>query len=166
MIKTIGKYLLVLFVLIGSFAADFGSKKWAQKNLRNAPQVSAVKGFMELGFAENRGMVFGMLNHSRPTIVQKVLTVVRAIILVGVLIFIGLNITKPFLFLFPFVLLVSGASGNLYDTLFYGYVVDFIHIHLGNILDWPFFFNIADVYVLAGVVLLLFTGAGFSKKTV
>ena len=39
-----------------------------------------------------------------------------------------------------------GAAGNLIDPFLYGYVVDFIHIKAGNVLNWPFYFNVAGTY--------------------
>ena len=48
------------------------------------------------------------------------------------------------------VLVTAGAIGNYLDRLVRGYVVDFVYIH-----HWPVF-NVADVYITAGYVLLAF----------
>jgi signal peptidase II len=48
-----------------------------------------------------------------------------------------------------FALVVGGALGNLVDRAARGYVVDFIHVRW-----WPVF-NVADVGVVAGVLMLL-----------
>lgn len=48
-------------------------------------------------------------------------------------------------------ILLSGALGNFIDRVFRGYVVDFIYFCL---IDFPTF-NLADVYVVCGGVLLL-----------
>ena len=50
------------------------------------------------------------------------------------------------------VMFLAGASSNLADRLIYGYVRDFIDISLG------FVFNLADVLIVAGLVLMLFAG--------
>ena len=47
-----------------------------------------------------------------------------------------------------FALILSGALGNVIDRLMRGYVVDFIHLT-----RWPVF-NVADIAVVAGVILL------------
>lgn len=52
-------------------------------------------------------------------------------------------------------LIISGALGNLIDRLIYGYVVDFISVHFKNIYYFPIF-NVADVFVVVGTMLLLF----------
>ena len=49
-----------------------------------------------------------------------------------------------------YALLVAGAIGNALDRVRMGYVVDFIEIH-----RWPIF-NVADVAIVAGALLLAF----------
>lgn len=48
-----------------------------------------------------------------------------------------------------FILLISGGASNLIDRLLYGYVQDIIAISSTR-------FNLADIYILAGVILILF----------
>lgn len=50
-------------------------------------------------------------------------------------------------------LIIGGAIGNLYDRLSYGYVIDFIHFHVGN-WSWPIF-NIADMAISIGAIMLI-----------
>ena len=51
-------------------------------------------------------------------------------------------------------LVISGAIGNGIDRIYYGAVVDFVYFHVGDF-SW-YVFNIADVWVVAGVVGLLY----------
>jgi len=53
-------------------------------------------------------------------------------------------------------LILAGAFGNLYDRLVYGHVRDLIQITAhatvaGYTLQWPYVFNVADVYLVVGV---------------
>ncbi|KTF16307.1 signal peptidase II [Pseudoalteromonas sp. H105] len=51
-------------------------------------------------------------------------------------------------------LVLAGAIGNLYDRMYYGYVIDFLHFYYEN---WHFpAFNIADSAICVGAALLLF----------
>ena len=50
--------------------------------------------------------------------------------------------------------LLSGAVGNLIDRALYGYVIDFIDLHV-NSFYWPVF-NLADSFIFIGVVLIIF----------
>ena len=58
-------------------------------------------------------------------------------------------------------LLLSGAVGNLIDRAQYGFVVDFIDVHVNNFY-WPVF-NIADSLIFVGVALLIFERKSTSK---
>lgn len=50
--------------------------------------------------------------------------------------------------------MISGALGNLIDRIRYGYVIDFIHVHIRDVFSWPVF-NVADILIVAGIGLLL-----------
>ena len=58
-------------------------------------------------------------------------------------------------------LLLSGAVGNLIDRAQYGFVIDFIDVHVNNFY-WPVF-NIADSLIFVGVALLIFERKSTSK---
>lgn len=53
----------------------------------------------------------------------------------------------------PLVLIISGATGNVLDSFFYGHVIDMLHFVLGTY-SFPVF-NIADSCITVGVVLVL-----------
>jgi len=49
-------------------------------------------------------------------------------------------------------MILAGALGNLYDRILYGYVIDFLELHVRGYY-WPSF-NIADTSISIGVILL------------
>ena len=51
-------------------------------------------------------------------------------------------------------LVLGGGLGNLWDRLVRGEVIDFIHIKLWDPWSFPDF-NLADVFIVAGVGLLM-----------
>lgn len=53
-------------------------------------------------------------------------------------------------------LIIGGAVGNGIDRLAFGAVVDFVHFHAGSF-SW-YVFNLADVWIVAGVTGLLYDG--------
>jgi signal peptidase II len=164
--QKIVKYVLIVLVTIGGLSADFFSKKWALNDLRNAPAVTAIKGILDFGFAENRGMVFGIMNNKMNDTSKNSLVAIRVVILIGLTIFIAVSLKRSIIFLLPFLLFWAGAIGNLIDPFLYGYVVDFIHIQLFGILNWPFFFNLADAYVTIGIGLMLLNEFIVKKRPV
>jgi signal peptidase II len=52
-------------------------------------------------------------------------------------------------------LLVGGALANVADRLLYGYVLDFLNMSCCGI-DNPFVFNVADIFIFAGAIGLVF----------
>ena len=52
-------------------------------------------------------------------------------------------------------LLVGGALGNVIDRLWYGYVLDFLNMSCCGIRN-PFVFNVADIFIFAGAIGLVF----------
>jgi len=52
-------------------------------------------------------------------------------------------------------ILLAGAVGNLIDRFFLGFVIDFIDLHYQTFY-WPIF-NVADILISIGVVLLIFS---------
>ena len=62
--------------------------------------------------------------------------------------------------LFSFIL--GGALGNFFDRIYYFAVPDFIDIHF-NDFHW-FTFNIADIFITTGVILLIIEDLVLNKK--
>jgi signal peptidase II len=50
-------------------------------------------------------------------------------------------------------LILGGAIGNMYDRIRFGYVVDFLEVHIVHY-HWPDF-NVADSCIVVGACLLL-----------
>ena len=59
-------------------------------------------------------------------------------------------------------MILGGALGNIFDRIYYKAVPDFIDIHIGNF-HW-FIFNIADIFITLGVVLMIFLELFVSNK--
>ena len=136
--------ILAVAVLI---LLDQGTKFWALASLKPIHNMTLVEGFMDLTFVENRGVAFGMFSGQRWFIL-----LLTGIIAVGLIWF---YVTMPkkkeyFPLRVSLVLVLSGAIGNIIDRLFRGYVVDFFEF---TFFEWPVF-NVADIYVVVGVILL------------
>ena len=163
--NVIAKYLLMLLLMIGCCSADYHSKRWAESHLKGKQTVTVIKGLLDFGFVENRGMVFGILNKTMPEAGKKILVCFRIVILIALTIFMCRYRSRRLLFHVPFILIWSGAIGNLVDPFLYGHVVDFIHLRLGGFLDWPFFFNLADAYGTVGIAILLVFNSFIKSET-
>lgn len=129
------------------FALDQATKRMAAAGLKDKPSIPVIDHVFELSYVENRGAAFGILQNQKWLFV--VLTVVVA---AGVgWLFWKMPPEKRYL---PargcFSILMAGALGNLADRIRLGYVVDFFYFKL---IDFPVF-NMADIYVVASVVLM------------
>ena len=71
-------------------------------------------------------------------------------------------IKSDFLEKILFSIILGGATGNLYDRLIYFAVPDFIDFHIGDF-HW-FIFNIADIFITVGIILILIKDIIFKKK--
>lgn len=145
----------MIMIILGGCSSDQMSKKWALKNLKYKPTMIVVKNFLEFNYTENRGMVFGINNKSGNDLSKKILLIIRILLTIGLTAFVFLKRERELFFHLPFLLIIAGAIGNLIDLFSYGYVIDFIHMHAGKILDWPFLYNLADAYVCIGMGILI-----------
>ena len=61
-----------------------------------------------------------------------------------------------------FMLILGGAIGNLIDRVFYGYVIDFIHLFYRD-MHWPVF-NLADTAISIGAFYIFIDLLKFKKN--
>ena len=54
---------------------------------------------------------------------------------------------------YTFGIIIGGALGNFYDRIIYKSVPDFIDLHYNNF-HW-FTFNVADIFITVGIILLI-----------
>ena len=146
MTKRSGYLLLVAFFLL---ALDFFSKMWVVEifcgKMGVFHDVCGIDFCLER--VTNRGGAWGIFASS-----PYVLLTLRLIIFSGLLLYVlvgrrnqGGNIS--------FVLLLTGAFGNVLDFFCYGHVIDFLHFTFWGV-AFPVF-NFADVMIFFGVTLQL-----------
>ncbi|KGM97364.1 signal peptidase [Clostridium novyi A str. 4552] len=137
----------ILIIIVG-IILDRITKLWALKELSNGREIEVIKNFFSFNYLENRGAAFGIFQGK-----TALLVLVTLVVMIGVIYyFIKYKPTSKFIRL-GIALIVSGALGNLYDRIFYKYVVDFILIHYKNVYYYPTF-NIADILVVVGTIML------------
>ena len=130
-------------------AVDQLTKYLALVHLKPIHTTTVIENVLSLTFVENRGVAFGMFSGKRWLILLVTLCIVGAIIYY----YVHLPKTKEYAWMRgALILLCAGAFGNILDRMFRGYVVDFFQITL---FSWPVF-NVADIFVVAGVILLAY----------
>jgi signal peptidase II len=113
-------------------------------------QTHFINDFINLDLIWNTGIGFGLLSTNSLTIYNLTSFVIGLVIIVLLYFIIISKIINKLLFS----LIAGGAIGNLYDRVLFNAVPDFIDIHFKGI-HW-FTFNVADVFITCGVILLLF----------
>ena len=106
--------------------------------------------FLNFYLIWNTGIGFGLAS-LETNIYYHILTTIIAIINL-VLIFFLFKTKGTYAYLFA--LIIGGSLGNLFDRIYYYAVPDFIDIHLGDF-HW-FIFNVADIFVTAGIIGFIF----------
>ena len=143
-----------LAVALAVLALDQSSKGWLIHGFRlgDGPPVEILP-FLDIVLAWNPGISYSFFSAQGET---------------GRLVLLGLVLAAT-LFLLAWLwraadkatalalgLIVGGAVGNGCDRFIYGAVADFLHVRLGGFSPWGVF-NLADVAIVAGVMLLLYT---------
>jgi signal peptidase II len=117
----------------------------------SAPLLGPVA---SLTLTRNRGSAMGLLPGG-----GQFLAVVGAVVIVAI-VYLGPRYARASrLAWWGLSLLLGGALGNLVDRARLGYVVDFINFHV-----WPVF-NVADIAVVCGAILLVIALAGHREAT-
>ncbi len=137
------------------FGLDRLSKWWVveEMNLRELLYIEVVPPFLNFTMAWNRGVNFGLLNMGDDG--RWVLIALSVVIVAFVLWWAR---AKPgWIMAMGVGVLVGGALGNVWDRVAYGAVADFLNMSCCGIRN-PFAFNVADIAIFAGAVVLVLWG--------
>ena len=152
---------LIPSLLVGlvAFALDRGHKFY-QVDLAGwkGGEFVRVTDFFDYVLVWNTGVSYGLLD-GLPVLALAGIAVVAIAALA-----VWWVQTTDVLVRYGLMLAIGGAVSNALDRLLYGAVADFFHFHWQ---DWSFYiFNLADMAITAGVLLLIldFVGIGRPRK--
>jgi len=144
------KNLIIFSIISIVFFLDFVTKNYAITNLL-LNHSETINTYLNFTLAFNYGAAFSFLSDAGGW--QRWFFVIFSIIVVFFISYILIKDKESEYISYSLVL--GGALGNLYDRIFLGYVIDFIEFHY-NDFYWPIF-NIADIAISIGVILLLYS---------
>jgi signal peptidase II len=144
------KNLIIFSIISIVFFLDFVTKNYAITNLL-LNHSEAINTYLNFTLAFNYGAAFSFLSDAGGW--QRWFFVIFSIIVIFFISYILIKDKESEYISYSLVL--GGALGNLYDRIFLGYVIDFIEFHY-NDFYWPIF-NIADIAISIGVILLLYS---------
>ena len=123
----------------------------ARVMLNNRFENIEIFSFLNITFVRNTGISFGLFSNGG-LLNRYFFTILALIVGLTLLIIAFLNIDR--IARFSLLFISAGAIGNAIDRIYFGGVIDFIDFFLYN-LHWPAF-NLADIFITLGVILLLF----------
>lgn len=138
--------LVLMFLLI---MADQITKACAVNGLKGAEDIILIPGVLQLHYLENTGAAFSLFENKLSLFY---ITTPLLLILLFYLFIRTPNTRRFFMLFLTYVFLISGAIGNFIDRIFHHYVIDFIYFSL---IDFPVF-NVADIYVTCGILILFY----------
>ena len=138
-------YFLLLIIVIFTF--DRITKNFIIKSF--VEEIFYLNKFMNLDLVWNIGIGFGLLSYDS-LLAYNLITALIGLVVITLfyLMVISDNLDKLI-----FSIIIGGALGNLYDRLLYNAVPDFIDLHYNN-LHW-FTFNVADIFITLGVIIMV-----------
>jgi signal peptidase II len=138
---------LGLGVIAAVVAVDQLTKAVAEAKLPLGEAIDLLP-ILSIYRVHNTGIAFSMFTGSGAALIALMIAVSATVIIFWLRSHDGGRLAAT-----GFALILGGAIGNLIDRLRFGYVVDFLLLHIGG---WTLFvFNLADAALTLGPVLLL-----------
>ena len=152
--KNISSLIIVILV----FLIDRVSKYTILKLSQPIGELNiSVTSFLNFQLIWNDGIAFGLFSFEQ----ELYYSLLTALIIFITSIIVWLAYKAKGLEKISYLMIVGGSSGNIFDRIRYSSVPDFIDISINNF-HW-FIFNVADIFISIGVILLI-TLEFFKKK--
>ena len=153
------KKITIFYIAALIFTLDRLSKYFILELSNSVEKFNVpVTSFLNFNLVWNNGIAFGLFSFNE----QFYYNIITLIIIIITLIILFFAVKSNGLERIGFSMIFGGSLGNIFDRLYYTAVVDFIDIHINNI-HW-FIFNIADIFISLGVIVLILLE--FFKKKV
>ncbi len=105
--------------------------------------------FLNFNLVWNSGIAFGLFSFNQ----NVYYNIITLIIILVILVIIWITFKSKGLEKICYLMIIGGSFGNLFDRLYYSSVIDFIDISYNNF-HW-FIFNVADIFITLGVIILI-----------
>ena len=150
--------IIPLVVTIIVFILDRASKIKIISQQEKSSGSIFINDYLNLDLIWNTGISFGLLSQNANIYYHLISLVIFSVIIF----LIYLVIKATFIEKILYSLILGGAIGNLSDRLIFFAVPDFIDFHINNF-HW-FTFNIADIFITLGIILIIVQDLIFKKK--
>lgn len=135
-----------LIGIVGLVLLDQLTKIQIENNFFVGDTIEIISNFFHITYVQNRGIAFGVFQGK-----INAISIATAIAIIGIIIYFFKNFKKiEVIERIAYMVIISGAIGNMIDRIFRGYVVDMLDFRG----IWQYVFNLADVYINIGVALI------------
>jgi len=128
-------------------------------------EIDVIGKYFQLIWVENKGAFLGMGSDMNPTLRLIFLLILPALVLCYVVYYIIKTKDLDRSSLVAFCCIVGGGIANVFDRIAFGQVTDFFFIDLGGVFKTGIF-NVADLSVTTGMIMLLFSNFLTKKKPI
>lgn len=144
--------LLPLLIVPSIFITDFFAKKYIENYGENVKNKQIFWKKIRLKKHHNTGMAMDFMKHKTGWVLA-----VSSIILTALCFFMALIMPKKGkkLIKYGLAFLIGGAAGNVYDRAVRHYVVDYFSFQTGSAWFDRIIFNLSDIFIFAGMLLLV-----------
>ncbi len=147
----LNRILILTIVTVAVIALDQAAKAAVFSRYEEHRSYPVLGDLIAFQPNRNAGAAFGILGNVPGSAIILTVTTIATIVLLAVL-FRKLMRTHLVTGCIALALIYGGAIGNLIDRIWLGKVRDFIELPF---IKWPAF-NVADMAIVAGIILLLF----------
>ena len=141
-----------LIFILSIFVADRLSKILIINSAETFGELDIfVTSFLNFNLIWNDGIAFGLFSYDD----KFYYNLLSVVILIVISLVFYLMINSNGLEKFGFIMVFGGSLGNIFDRLMYSSVPDFIDFHYKDF-NW-FIFNVADIFISLGVMLLIYS---------
>lgn len=125
-------------------------------------EIDVIGKYFQLIWVENKGAFLGMGSDMNPTLRLIFLLILPTAVLLYVIYYIVKTKALDRLSLIAFCCIIGGGIANVFDRIVFGEVTDFFFIQITETIKTGIF-NMADLSVTTGMIMLLFSGV-FNKQ--
>jgi signal peptidase II len=154
------KKITIFYIVVTIFILDRLSKYIILELSNPIGKLNVpITSFLNFDLIWNNGIAFGLFSFNEVlyyNLITLIIIIISLIILL--LAFKSKGIERV-----SYSMIFGGSLGNLFDRLYYSAVIDFIDLNINNI-HW-FIFNIADIFITLGVIMLI-TLEFFDRKKI
>ena len=126
------------------FVFDTFVKSLISGHFHPADSVPLIRGILNLTYVRNTGVAFGLFPGK-----MLLLILISIAVCAIVIYFYSRTRKKDLLLRVAFAIILGGSLCNLFDRVFYGYVIDYVDFRVFPV------FNLSDVAINLGVFLII-----------